>query len=83
MFLKNEAAIFEKRFWRDFYRSLLTHTVRNALMKLLLIALAGTLVLVPHPVHAATPANVVVLLDLTRSVDVSAHEAKRQYEQNV
>lgn len=31
--LQNEPAIFVARFWRNFYHSMLTHTVRNAMAK--------------------------------------------------
>jgi hypothetical protein len=35
----NEGAVFEARFWRDFYRAMLTRTARKALGKLLGVGL--------------------------------------------
>jgi hypothetical protein len=37
--LQNEPAIFINRFWSNFYRSMLSHTLRSAMTKLLLIVL--------------------------------------------
>ncbi len=79
--LENEPAVFETRFWRDFYRSMLTHTARNALGKLLLAALAF-LILLPSNVFAAQRVNLVVLVDLTQSVNVAGHDSKSELERN-
>src|SRR5260370_8690051 len=34
--LRNEPAVFVARFWRNFYRAMLSHTVRNAMTKFFL-----------------------------------------------
>jgi hypothetical protein len=38
--LQNEPRVFATRFWRNFYRAMLTHSVRSAMTKLLVVALA-------------------------------------------
>jgi hypothetical protein len=79
--LENEAAAFAARFWRDFYRSMLTNTARNALTKLLMIAL-GLLILVPDRVLAADRLNLVVMVDLTESVAAKGQDGKTESEKN-
>ncbi len=82
--LENEAAVFVARFWRDFYRSMLTHTARNARGKLLAIAVAlGCALLAPHRAFAADRLNLVVMVDLTQSVAVKAHDGKTESEKNL
>ena len=80
--LETEAAAFEARFWRDFYRSLLTHASHNALKKLLVFALA-VMVLVPPCASAADRLNLIVLVDLTKSVAVAAPDGTTQGEKNL
>ncbi|MFY9561301.1 MAG: hypothetical protein WAQ52_13795 [Terriglobales bacterium] len=80
--LETEAAAFEARFWRDFYRSLLTHSSRNAIKRLLAFALA-VMVLVPPRASAADRLNFIVLVDLTKSVAVVASDGKTQGEKNL
>jgi len=82
--LENEAAVFIARFWRDFYRSMLTHTARSTLSKLLVIAMAmGMLFLLPHRALAADRLNLVVMVDLTQSVAVKGHDGKAECEKNL
>jgi hypothetical protein len=80
--LKNEAAIFAAQFWRDFYRSMLTRTMRNAVTKLLVFGLAAFLLATPHA-HAQQHAQIVVALDLTRSTDVKGPDGKTEYHKNL
>lgn len=79
--LENEAGAFAARFWRDFYRSMLTHAVRNAITKVLLFVLA-LFVFTPNRVHAAEHLNLVVMVDLTESVAVKGHDGKTEREKN-
>lgn len=79
---ENEAAIFVARFWRDFYRSLLTHTVRGALTKVVLVTIC-VLLLGGSRSYAASPINLVVAIDLTRSVAVQGHDSRTEFGQNV
>ena len=82
--LLNEADVFIARFWRDFYRSMLTHTARKALGKILVIAAAmSSLLLLPRPAQAADRLNLVVMVDLTQSVAVKGHDGKAESEKNL
>ncbi|MFZ0773251.1 MAG: hypothetical protein WCA49_22210 [Candidatus Sulfotelmatobacter sp.] len=38
--LQNEASVFAARFWRNFYRAMLTHSVRSARTQLGVVVLA-------------------------------------------
>jgi hypothetical protein len=80
--LECEPAIFEARFWRDFYKSMLTHTVQSAMKKLLILVAAA--LIVPHAL-AATPQrlNLVVAFDLSRSVDVKNPDGTTEFQKNV
>jgi hypothetical protein len=81
---QNEPAVFIARFWRDFYRSMLTHTARSALGKLLVIAVtASVLLFVPHRALATDRLNLVVMVDLTQSVAVRGHDGKTESEKNL
>jgi hypothetical protein len=82
--LENEDAVFVARFWRDFYRSMLSHTARSALGKLLVLALGvGLLFLTPHRALAADRLNLVVMVDLTQSVAVKGRDGKTESEKNL
>jgi hypothetical protein len=82
--LENEAAEFVARFWRDFYRSMLSHTARSALSKLLLIAVSiGVFLFVPHRAVAADRLNLVVMVDLSQSIAVKGHDGKTEGEKNL
>lgn len=80
--LEVQPEIFEAGLWRDFYKSMLTHTVRSTITKLLvlIIFLAPALHL-----HASTPEhlNLVIAIDLTRSVDVKGPDGRSEFEKNV
>jgi hypothetical protein len=60
---------------------MLTHTVRNALGKLLLLVM-GALLLIPSRARAADHVNLVVLVDLTKSVAVKGHDGKTECQKN-
>ncbi len=80
--LEDEPAFFVAQFWRDFFGSMLTHTVRNAMTKLLVLV-AG-IVLIPHA-HAATDPhlNLVIAIDLTKSVAVKGPDGITEFQKNV
>jgi len=80
--LRNEPAVFAARFRRDFYRSLLSTASRSAMTKLLLIAIAVTL-LAPISAHAQTGPDLVIAVDLTASVAVSGPDAESEFQKNV
>jgi hypothetical protein len=81
--LEDEPALYVARFWRDFYGSMLTHTVRSAMMKLLVLVAA--LMVVPHAgaATAASRLNLVVAIDLTKSVDVKGPDGTTEFQKNV
>jgi hypothetical protein len=80
--LENEGAIFENQFWRDFYRSLLNGVKRGAIQKLVLLVLSLAL-LVPGRLFAADRLDVVILLDLSRSVAAKDHTNTEEFKKNV
>lgn len=80
--LENEGAIFENQFWRDFYRSLLNGVKRGAVQKLTVIILAFALFAQAHAV-AADHLNVVVLIDLSVSIDTKDHDGKTEFQKNI
>jgi hypothetical protein len=61
---------------------MLTHTVRSAVTKLLVVV-AGFLII--PPAHAATKShlNLVIALDLTKSVDVQGPDGTTEFQKNV
>ncbi|MGO9642360.1 MAG: hypothetical protein ACLP1Y_13775 [Candidatus Acidiferrales bacterium] len=81
--LENEPDVFIARFWRDFYRSMLTHTAKKALGKLLVIAVGAGVLLLPHSAEAADRLNLVVMVDLTQSVAVKAHDDTTESGKNL
>lgn len=80
--LEDEPYLFRARFWRDFYASMLTHTIRNGMTKLLVLVAA--FVLIP-PARAATASHldIVVAIDLTRSVAVKGPDGTTEFQKNV
>ncbi|MDP9049844.1 MAG: hypothetical protein M3O31_03845 [Acidobacteriota bacterium] len=80
--LEDEPALFAAQFWRDFYGSMLTHTVRNAMTKLLVLGVG--MLLVPHARAAAHPhLNLVIAIDLTRSVNVKGPDGTTEFQKNI
>lgn len=80
--LQNMSEEFLNGFWRDFYRAMLTGTVRKALMRgvlgfflLSLLSNAST--------HAEPTLNIVVAIDLSRSLQVRGPDGKTQHERNL
>ena len=80
--LSNEASIYAARFWSNFYRAMLTHTMRRAITKLFL-----ALLLLPALSRAQAPAaehlNLVVEIDLSSSVAAKGHDDKTEFEKNL
>jgi hypothetical protein len=82
--LKNEPGIFAARFWRDFYRGLLTKAARSAITKLPLYIVAIAL-LAPSflPGEANDRLSLVVALDLSRSTLVTGPDGKGEFQKNI
>jgi len=81
--LSNDGATFEARFWRDFYRAMLTHTARKALTKLLTATLCVFLFGASATHAAQERLNLVVLVDLTASVAAKGPDGKTEFEKNL
>jgi hypothetical protein len=81
--LSNEGPVFEARFWRDFYRAMLTHTARKALGKLLAFGLCFALVGAGALRADEQRLNLVVLLDLSASVASKGPDGKTDLQKNV
>ena len=81
---EDESGIFEARLWRDFYGAMLTRAVQSAARKLII---ALVFVAVAAYAHGATqpppPLNLVVALDLTKSVDVKGPDGKTEFQKNI
>jgi hypothetical protein len=80
--LETEGGVFRARFWRNFYRASITHTLRSAMTKLLLGALAFCLV-GASSAKADTKLNLVIAVDLSRSVAVHAPGQPTEFQKNV
>ena len=80
--LQNESEIFHARFWRDFYRAMLTTVARSALTKMLLLPFALA-ILAGARAHAQAREDLVIAIDLTASVSVSGPDGKSEFEKNV
>jgi hypothetical protein len=81
--LKNEPAIFAARFWRDFYRGLLTKAARNAMSKLRLSIWIVLLLPLFARAQADNGLNVVIAIDLSRSVAVAGPDDTDEFRKNV
>ena len=80
--LKNEPGIFAARFWRNFYRAMLTHVSRHAGTKLLLLfLLAFSLGYVRA--NAQEHVTVVAAVDLTQSVATPGPDGQTDFEKNI
>lgn len=80
--LQKEAPIFVARFWRDFYRAMLVHTVRSALTKLVILALC-VIPFSSSQAFAQERLDLVVALDLTVSTDRKAPDSGTGFEKNL
>jgi len=80
--LRNEPDIFAACFWRDFYRALLLNATRSAMTKLLIV-FAALLVLAVPRVRAEDRLNLVIAIDLTRSVAATGPDCRSDFEKNV
>lgn len=81
--LQNEPAVFVARFWRNFYHAMLTHTVRNAMAKLLLGVLLLALPIFQVQASAQEKATIISLIDLTQSVGSAGPDAKTDFQKNI
>ena len=80
--LRNAPGIFVARFWRDFYRALLLNATRSAMTKLLMAFFALSVVFAPR-VRAENRLNLVITIDLTRSVAATGPDGQSDFQRNV
>jgi hypothetical protein len=80
--LRNAPNIFVARFWRDYYRAMLTQTVRKAATKFLAVALCFFL-LGAGRASAQEKLNLVIAVDLSASVAVKGHDGESQFNKNI
>jgi hypothetical protein len=80
--LQNEANVFAARFWRNFYRAMLTHSIRSAITKLPAVVLAVFLLAQARAI-AQNHTTLVVAVDLTRSVAVAGPDGKTEFQKNI
>jgi hypothetical protein len=80
--LQNEAGVFSARLWRTFYRSMLTHTAKKAMLKLLLFGFLA-LSLGARPAAAAEHVNIVLAVDLTQSVATTGPNGETEFTKNL
>ena len=80
--LQNESRVFAARFWRNFYRAMLTHSVRSAMTKLLAVVLAVFLLAHGHAA-AQDHSTLVVAVDLSQSVGVTGPDHKTDFQKNI
>ncbi len=80
--LQNEPRVFAARFWRNFYRAMLTHSIRSAMTRLLTIVFVALLFPQGHAV-AQVHTNLVVAVDLTQSVAVAGPDTKTEFQKNI
>lgn len=80
--LQNEPRVVSARFWRNFYRAMLTHTIRSAITKFL-ITMAVIFVGVRGDAAAQNHTTIVIAVDLTRSVAVRNPDGKSEFQKNI
>ncbi len=84
--LSLQGIIFEVTFKRDFCRSLLRRVVQNhsAFLKVLVVGFAvTTLLLTGSHAALAEPLNLVIAIDLSRSVDVAGPDQQTEFQKNI
>lgn len=80
--LQNEPAVFAARFWRGFYRAVLTHVTRSAVTKLVL-ALTIMLPFAHCRAAAAEPVTLIMAVDLTKSVAGKGPDEQTDFQKNL
>jgi hypothetical protein len=81
--LQNAPAIFVARFWRTFYRAMLTHTMRSAMTKILLTAMVIALPFFTQSASAEERVTIIAAIDLSQSVGGAGPDRRTDFEKNV
>jgi hypothetical protein len=79
--LQNEASVFAARFWRNFFRAMLTHSVRSAMTKFLGAVLV--VFLLAHGRALGQDHALVIAVDLTQSIAIAGPDHKTEFEKNI
>lgn len=79
---RNAPALFEAGFWRDFYRAMLTQSVKRADSKLFGVFLC-LVFLVGGRAFGQQKLNLVLAVDLTGSESVKGHDGESQFDKNM
>jgi hypothetical protein len=80
--LTNAPRIFVAQFWRDYYRAMLTQTVRKAAAKFIGLSLC-LLLLGGGRAFGQDRLNLVVAVDLSASEAVKGHDGQSQFSKNI
>jgi hypothetical protein len=80
--LSNAGQIYEERFWRDFYRAMLTSGVKNALGRLLVLGLCLLGIGADLTRADDQRLDVVIAIDLSASVAARGPDGKTDFEKN-
>ncbi|HEV2523406.1 MAG TPA: hypothetical protein VGT24_13585 [Candidatus Acidoferrales bacterium] len=82
MRLEEEPERFAAQFWRDFHLAMLKRTVGTA-ARAFMVGSLGLLLLCATPAKAERPLELVVLVDLSRSVDAKGAGTRSEFQKNV
>ena len=80
--LEHAPQAFVQRFWRNFYRSMITQSVRSAMTKLG-VGILAFLFLIHGQMNAQTKTEIVVAIDLTQSENARDPDGKTEFQKNV
>jgi hypothetical protein len=80
--LQNEPALFVTRFWRDFHWAVLKRSAANA-AKAFSAGALGLLFLLVGPARAQQPTELVILVDLSRSVGAPGPDGRTEFQKNL
>ena len=80
--LQSEPALFVSKFWRDFHWAVLKRSTGNA-AKVFMIGALFLLLLSASPAQAQQPLELVVLVDLSRSVGANGPDSRSEFQKNV
>jgi len=82
MALQNESAVFVTKFWRDFHWAVLKRSIGNA-AKAFTVGLLVCLLLSAPASEAQQRVELVVLIDLSRSVGANGPDDRSEFQKNV
>ena len=82
MALQSEPAVFVTKFWRDFHWAVLKRSIRNA-AKVGLVGVLFFLYLSTPATNAQQHVELVVLIDLSRSVGASGPDDRSEFQKNI